>query len=77
MSYAMVLKKAQCESVETTIRKRYLLFAGAARATDEHKWLTDRMMFGTMAGGDSPGLPRKSFSFGIPMGSPWATIDVT
>ena len=29
MSYAKALKKAQCESVETTIRKRRLLFAGA------------------------------------------------
>ena len=28
MSYTKALKKAQCESVETTIRKRCLLFAG-------------------------------------------------
>ena len=30
MSYAKVLKKAQCESVETTIRKRCLLFLRGA-----------------------------------------------
>ena len=34
MSYAKALKKAQCESVETTIRKRRLLFAGG-RTTDD------------------------------------------
>ena len=28
MSYAKALKKARCESVETTIRKRRLLFGG-------------------------------------------------
>ena len=33
MSYAKDLKKAQCESVETTIRKRRLLFAGAVQRT--------------------------------------------
>ena len=33
MSYAKALKKAQCESVETTIRKRRLLFAGAVQRT--------------------------------------------
>ena len=31
MSYAKALKKAQCESVETTIRKRRLLFVGAVQ----------------------------------------------
>ena len=33
MPYAEALKKAQCESVETTTRKRRLLFAGG-RAAD-------------------------------------------
>ena len=33
MSYAKALKKAQCESVETTIRKRRLLLARAAILT--------------------------------------------
>ena len=32
MSYAKAFKKAQCESVETTIRKRRLLFAGGRTA---------------------------------------------
>ena len=33
MSYAKALKNAQCESVETTIRKRRHLFAGALQRT--------------------------------------------
>ena len=33
MSYAKALKKAQCESAETTIRKWRLLFAGAVQRT--------------------------------------------
>ena len=56
MSYAKALKKAQCESVETTIRKRRLLFAGVQRTTNER--LTHRVMFGTMAGGENPGPGR-------------------
>ena len=50
MSYAKALKKAQCDNVETTIRKRRLLFAGAVQRTT-NKRLTHRVMFGTMAGG--------------------------
>ena len=57
MSYAKALKKAQCESVETTIRKRRLLFAGAVQRTRNGR-LTRRVMFGTMAGGDNPGPGR-------------------
>ena len=57
MSYAKALKKAQCESVETTIRKRRLLFAGAVRRTGK-KRLTHRVMFGTMADGVNPGRGR-------------------
>ena len=53
MSYAKALKKAQCESVETTIRKRRLLFAGAVQRTHNER-LTRRVMFGTMAGGENP-----------------------
>ena len=52
--YAKALKKAQCESVETTIRKRRLLFAGAVQRTHNER-LTRRVMFGTMAGGENPG----------------------
>ena len=44
MSYAKALKKAQRESVETTIRKRRLLFAGAVQRTHNER-LTRRVMF--------------------------------
>ena len=37
MSYAKALKKAQCESVQTTIRKRRLLFAGAVQRTHNER----------------------------------------
>ena len=37
MSYAKALKKAQCERVETTIRKRRLLFAGAVQRTHNER----------------------------------------
>ena len=37
MSYAKALKKAQCESVETTIRKRRVLFAGAVQRTHNER----------------------------------------
>ena len=57
MSYAKALRKAQCESVETTIRKRRLLFAGAVQGTHNER-LTRRVMFGTMAGGENPGPSR-------------------
>ena len=57
MSYAKALKKAQCESVETTIRKRRLLFSGAAQRMHNER-LTRRVMFGTMAGGENPGPGR-------------------
>ena len=57
MSDAKARKKAQYESVETTIRKRRLLFAGAVQRTHNER-LTRRVMFGTMAGGDHPGPGR-------------------
>ena len=57
MSYAKVLKKSQCASVETTIRKRRLLFAGAVQRTNNER-LTHRVMFGTMAVGENPGQGR-------------------
>ena len=37
MSYARTLNKAQCESVETTIRKRRLLFAGDVQRTNNER----------------------------------------
>ena len=54
MSYAKALKKAQCESVQTTIRKRRPLFAGAVPRTVSER-LAHRVMFGTMAGGVNSG----------------------
>ena len=57
MSYAKALKKEQCESVETTIRKRRLLFARVVRTTNER--LTHQVMFGTLAGGENP-VPGRS-----------------
>ena len=53
MSYSKALKKAQCESVETTMRKRRLLFAGAVQRTHNER-LTRRVVFRTMAGGEIP-----------------------
>ena len=50
----MVLKKAQCESVETTVRKRRLLFVGGVQRTTKER-LTHRLVFGTFAGGENPG----------------------
>ena len=55
-------KGAQCESVETTICQRRLLFAGGVqRAINER--LARRVMFGTMAGGENPepGRPEKNW----------------
>ena len=53
MSYAKALKKAQCESIKTTIRKRHLFAGGVQRMNNER--LTRRAMFGTMACGENPG----------------------
>ena len=54
MLYAKAQEKEQCESVEMTIRKRRLLFAGAIQRTTNER-LTHRVMFGTLAGGENPG----------------------
>ena len=54
MSYAKALEKAQCNSVETTIPTRRLLFAGAVQRTHNER-LTRRVMFGMMAGGGESG----------------------
>ena len=63
MSYAKALKKAQCESVETTICKRRLLFAGGVQRMHNER-VTRRVIFGTMAGGDNPGpgRPQKNWA---------------
>ena len=57
MSYVKALKKVQCESVETTILKRRLLFAGVVQRTHNER-LTRQVMFGTMAGRENPGPGR-------------------
>ena len=61
MSYAKAHKKARSKSVETTIRKRRLLFARAVQRTNNER-LTRRVMFGTMADGENPraGRPEKN-----------------
>ena len=63
MSYAKALKKALCESVEATIRKRRHLFAGGVQRTNNER-LTHRVMFGTMADEENPGpgLPEKNWA---------------
>ena len=53
MTYAKALKKTQCESVRTTIRKLWLLFAGGVQWTNDER-LTHRVVFGTMAGAEKP-----------------------
>ena len=62
MSYAET-QKAQCDSVETTIRKRRLLLAGAVQWTNNER-LTRRLTFGTTAGGENtgPGRPEKNWA---------------
>ena len=57
MSYVEAPKKAQCEGVETTIRKQRFLFVGAVQQTSNEP-LTHRVMFGTQAGGVIPGRGR-------------------
>ena len=61
MSYAKALKKEQCESIETTIRERRLLFAGGIQRNQQ---LTRRVMFGTMADRENlgPGRPEKNWA---------------
>jgi len=53
LSYAKALRITRCESIETTIRKRRLFFAGAVVRQHEGR-LPSRLMFGTIAGGGSP-----------------------
>eukprot|EP00752_Nemacystus_decipiens_P010806 g9612.t1 len=54
LSYAQALKRVGCQSVEATIRRRRLLFAGAV-ARQPDKRLPKRLMFGELAGGEKPG----------------------
>ena len=57
LSYSKALKKTQCESVETTVRKRRLLFAGAVAIKHDGR-LPRRVMFGALSGGGNPGPGR-------------------
>ena len=62
LMYVETLKKTQRESIETTIRKRRLLFAGAVQWTTNER-LTHRVMFGTMVGGENPGPARPEMNW--------------
>ena len=68
MSYAEALKKSHCESVETTIRKRRLLLAGAVQRTTNER-LTHRVMFETLAGGENPGPGQPEMNWALLSGS--------
>ena len=57
MSYAKAIKKAQRETVNTTIRKRRPLFAKAVQRTTNER-LTRRVIFRTMVGGEKSGPDR-------------------
>ena len=53
LSYAKALKKPRCESIETTIRKRRLFFAGAVARQNAGR-SPSRVMFAMMTGGEDP-----------------------
>ena len=57
LSYAQVLKKTGCQSVEATIRQRRLLFAGAMARQPAGR-LPKRLMDGKLVGGEDPGKGR-------------------
>ena len=57
LSYAQALKKTGCQSVETTIRQRRLLFAGAMARQPAGR-LPKRPMDGKLVGGGDPGKIR-------------------
>ena len=50
LSYANALVKADSESIETTVRRRRMLFAGFVARMGEER-LPRRVMFGEMVGG--------------------------
>ena len=57
LSYAQALKRTGSESVEATVRRRRLLFAGAIARQPDHR-LPKRLLFGRLAGGENPGVGR-------------------
>ena len=50
---AKALKQTHCDSVETVVSKRRLLFAGAV-AKNHNGRLPRRVMFGALSGGGEP-----------------------
>ena len=60
LSYSKALKQTYCDSVETVVRQRRLLFAGAV-AKKHNGRLPRRVMFGKLSGGEKPksGSPEK------------------
>ena len=52
LSYAKALKMTRCKSIETTIRKRRLVFLGAEARPSKVR-LPSQVMFGTIAGGEN------------------------
>ena len=62
LSYAKALKKTRCETIETTIHKRRLFFAGAVTRQNEGR-LPRRVILGKMTGGEGwrPGEQPKSW----------------
>ena len=61
LSYSKALKQTHCDSVETVVRKRRLLFAGAVAKKHNNGRLPRRVMFGALSGGEKPkpGRPEK------------------
>ena len=57
LSYAQVLKKTWCQSVEATVRQRRLLFAEAIARQPAGR-LPKRLMDGKLVGGEDPGKGR-------------------
>ena len=54
MSYVQALNRVGCQSVEVTVCKKRLLFAGAVTRQPDGR-LPKRLMFGELAGGEEPG----------------------
>ena len=52
LSYAKALNLIRCESIETTIRKKRLFFAGGVARQSKER-LCSRIMFETMVGGEN------------------------
>lgn len=51
LSYARAIVETSSESIETTVRRRRMLFAGFGARMRDEKHLPRRVMFGEMIGG--------------------------